>query len=100
VPIGNAHPNPNRYSHRRTYSEPNSNANRDSSSYPYTNADRHTYGYSNSDASTDGDPYSYSYQYPDAGPDHTQCAWLQGAGSTNGRPLMDRGGFKHHRRLP
>jgi hypothetical protein len=28
-------------------------------------------------------------------PDHTQRAWLQSAGSTNGGPLMGRGDFTH-----
>jgi hypothetical protein len=75
-PDSNAHPhdNPNSYGHGTTY--------RDSYRYTDTVANRH--------ANPDFDSHGY------AGPDHTQRAWLQSAGFTDGGPLMGRGDFKQH----
>jgi hypothetical protein len=74
------------YTHRYAYCDPDS--------YTYGNADRDSYSYPYTDANRDG----YAHRY--AGPDHTRRARLQSAGFANGGPLMDRGDFEQHRRLP
>jgi hypothetical protein len=103
LPIDNAHSdsygnsgNSNCDSEHNTdaYTDSNSDGHgttyRDSYRYPDTNANRH--------ANPDCDSHRYTFRH--AGPDHTQRTWLQSAGFTDGGPLMGRGDFKQHRRLP
>ena len=86
------HPQPDAYGNINSYTDGNSDRN----TYTHTNCYSDAYTYTNSDPDCDSHCYAYSH----AGPDHTQRPWLQSAGSTKGRPLMDRSDFKWNRHLP
>jgi hypothetical protein len=111
VPIANAHSSANSHGNTERNANPygdtytDANANFDSiTTDTYAHCNKYTNSNANSDfnSNTNADPDCDSHRnaYPHAGPDHTQRAWLQSAGWTNGGPLMDRSDFKQHRYLP
>ena len=97
-------PHPDAYGNINSYTDGNSDRN----TYTHTNCYPDAYTYTNSDSNgqcdshrnADPDCDFHCYAYSHAGPDHTQRPWLQSAGSTKGRPLMDRSDFKWNRHLP
>jgi hypothetical protein len=100
VSIGNTHSN--------SYGDSIGNSERDSYSYADTHTHTNTYGhgttyrdshrYADSVANRHVNPDCDSHRYTDrhAGPDHTERAWLQSAGFTNGGPVMGWSDFKQH----
>jgi hypothetical protein len=102
------HGNVNVHTHSYCYANCNADTHGNPYSYadanPNNNANVHTYSYcyTNCNINSNGDPdcYSNSDGYAHARPGHAQRAWLQSAGSTHGGPVMGRGDFKQHRRLP